>query len=59
MSTVLVLDLSLEWNLLWSDDGTALLTKAPYDVVMKTAEAELSCHMNIDLQYGTAIGSEV
>ena len=26
---------------------------------MKTAKVELSCHMNIDLQYGTEIGNEV
>ena len=25
-------------------------SETPYDVVMKTAEVELSCHMNIDLQ---------
>ena len=34
----------------------------PYDVVMKTADVELSCHMNIDLQagiYGTEIGNEL
>ena len=34
----------------------------PYDVGMKTAEVELSCHLNIDLQagiYGTQIGNKV
>ena len=26
--------------------------ETPYDVVLKTAKVELSCHMNIDLQAG-------
>ena len=36
--------------------------ETPYDVVMKTAKVELSCHMNIDPKpgiYGTEIGNKV
>ena len=36
--------------------------ETPYDVVMTTADFELSFHINIDLQagiYGTEIGNEV